>query len=98
LKDNKFQRWKIGETLNLGFNPHPLWLYLNVKNRSDAPEKYWWDLYSHADSVFVYQKENNIWVIKDTLSYGKPIGKRDIKVRFLVSEFLFQPGENKELL
>src|SRR5690554_1686864 len=98
LQADKFHRWELGETLNLGLNPYPLWLYMRVKNTSPLSEKYWWNVYSHADTVYVYEKNESEWQIKDTMAYAEPLANRNVKVRFMASEFVFEPGEYKEIL
>jgi hypothetical protein len=52
---DKFEHWELYTSLNVGLNPHPLWLHLIVRNEAEDPTRYWWSLYSHADSVIVFR-------------------------------------------
>lgn len=99
-RNDKLKRWELNETLNLGLNPHPLWLYLNVKHLGELPQKYWWNLYSHADAVYVYEKneDGKGWLLYDVLSYDTPLSERTVKTRFLATEFTFNPNEGKVIL
>lgn len=99
-RNGKLQRWELNETLNLGLNPHPLWLRLDVKHIGELPQTYWWNLYSHADSVYVYEKNKHtkVWQLYDVLSYETPLSERTVKTRFLAAEFDFKPNESKVIL
>jgi len=68
-QEHKLHRWELGKTLNLGLNPYPLWLYMRVKNTATLSEKYWWSVYSHADSIYVFEESESGWQIKDTMAY-----------------------------
>lgn len=98
LNELKMQRWELGKTLNMGLNPYPLWLYMRVKNTAEFSEKYWWSIYSHADSIYVFEKSAAEWQIKDTMTYAEPLANRNVKARFMASQFVFEPGEYKEIL
>ncbi len=98
LDIGKFQNWEMYSTLNLGLNPHPLWLHLKVKNISDRKRTYWWSLYSHADSVILYQNINDKWIAIDTSSYSVHALKRSVPVRFLGTSIDLEKGEGASLL
>ncbi|MEQ8365036.1 MAG: 7TM-DISM domain-containing protein [Cyclobacteriaceae bacterium] len=98
LNKGEFQNWEMYATLNLGLNPHPLWLHLKIKNISDRKRTYWWSLYSHADSVILYQNINDNWVAIDTSSYSVHARKRSVPVRFLGTSIDLEKGESASLL
>lgn len=98
LEKKEFDHWELNTTLNLGLNSYPLWLHLRVKNDLPFEQNYWWSFYSHADSVYVYQKENNYWKATDTVAYGTPLAERNVKVRFSATELVLQGGEYREVL
>ncbi|WP_417358016.1 7TM-DISM domain-containing protein [Flavobacterium sp.] len=98
LKNKEFIHWNPETTLNLGLNPHPLWLHLNVKSTVPDLKKYWWGFYTHADTITVYQKSAIGWISTDTLTYGLQLSKRKIKTRFSTAEIILKGYEHKELL
>lgn len=98
LKNRDFKHWKLNTSLNLGLNPYPVWLHLNVKNTDLKSEKYWWGFYSHADTINVFQKSSEGWKSIDTLIYGTPLADRKVKVRFSAIEVLLNGNQSKELM
>lgn len=98
LENGRFAHWKVNSTLNLGLNPYPLWLHFRVKNKGDRAEKYWWAIYSHADTIKVYEKLSSGWTGIDTIGYGTPLSDRKVKVRFSATEIDLGAGEGKELM
>lgn len=98
LEDGRFAHWDANSTLNLGLNPYPLWLHLRVKNTGDRAQRYWWSIYSHADTIKVYEKSTRGWTGIDTIGYGTPLSDRKVKVRFSATEIDLRPVEGKELL
>lgn len=98
LAEAKFIHWPIGTTLNAGLNPKSLWLYLNLKNGQGISKTYWWSLYSHADSVKIFQKTDNHWLLKDSLWFAQPINERKVKTRFLASEIFLESDSSIQLL
>ncbi|WP_417358400.1 ATP-binding protein [Flavobacterium sp.] len=98
LKNNEFKHWNPETTLNLGLNPHPLWLHLNVKSTEPDLKNYWWSFYTHADTITFYQKSVDGWISTDTVAYGLQLSKRKIKTRFSTTEITLKGYEYKELL
>ncbi len=98
LEDKKFRPWKGQTTLNLGLNPHPLWIHLTVKNVDGEAKTYWWSLYSHADTVVYFRKAEGYWQAVDTARFTEPYDARDVRVRFLASSIHLDPGETAELM
>ena len=98
LKQNKFKLWKTTKSLYLGNNPNDLWIHFRVKNISKKEYRYWWSIYSQADTLYVYEKSIDKWHPCDTLYYSKNEADRKIKVRFLATELNFKSDPNKELL
>ncbi|UII33175.1 histidine kinase [Fulvivirga ulvae] len=94
----EFKHWDLNTTLNLGPNPHPLWLHLKVKNISDRRQTYWWSLYSHADSIILYRKVDDFWLPVDTSSFNQPARHRNVPVRFLATRIDLKVGEAASLL
>lgn len=98
LTEKRFSHWPISTTLNAGLNPKPLWLHLTLKNTQALPKTYWWSLYSHADSVKVYELEADKWSLKDSLWFSQPIHERKVRTRFLASEIYLEPDASVSLL
>ncbi|ATL49088.1 hypothetical protein COR50_19000 [Chitinophaga caeni] len=98
LRNGKFKHWTHYSTLNLGLNPKPLWLHLQVKNIALEPGTYWWALYSHADTVEVFEKKHTTWQAIDTILYARRLSDRKIKVRFAATSVHLKPGEHSSLL
>lgn len=98
LDSGQFAHWPIHTTLNLGLNPHPLWIRLIVRNEAPDPDTYWWSLYSHADTVVYFRKSADGWIATDTARFNEPYDSRDVRVRFLSSEVYLKSGETAEML
>lgn len=96
VEKNKFKKWEIDKNLNLGLNPYPLWLHLNVTNSADYTRRYWLSFYTQADSVFVFQKINHEYVCTDTLSYNIAQRERKVDARFLVAPIRLASNESRE--
>lgn len=98
LTNNKFQNWKGKSTLNLGYLKSPLYIHARFTSNSSDKMKYWWSIYSQADSIFVFEKnDKDQFKCIDTLSSLEPFPKRKTRVRFMASELNFEPNETKEL-
>lgn len=83
-------------SLNIGLNPHPLWIALPSKYTGSIPKTYWWSFYTHADSMYVYESDNkNKWVLTDILSFKQHITERTEPNRFLTLLLNYKPGEEK---
>ena len=98
LLDSFFEHWAINSTLNLGLNPYPLWLHLNLKNEYPDPVTYWWSLYSHADTVILYMKNQMVWTAVDTVLFSQMRIDRSAPTRFLAIPIYLNPGESGEFL
>jgi len=97
-REKVFMRWPLHTDLNMGLNPYPLWLHLNLKHISTVKKQYWWSLYNQADSVLVFQKNGyGDFICTDTLSYTRPISQRKVRVRFQAIPLSLAPFENRDL-
>ena len=95
---DQFQHWELYSSLNVGLNPNPIWVRLIVKNEAPDPTRYWYSLYSHADSVMIFKKLSDGWNAIDTVLFITPYNDRKVKVRFSATELNLQPRESAELL
>lgn len=95
---DSFQHWEIYTSLNVGLNPYPLWLHLTIRNDAKDSTRYWWSLYSHADSVVVFRNEISGWIPIDTVLFSTPYAERKVSVRFLATELKLGSEETVELL
>ncbi|GGH06033.1 hypothetical protein FAZ19_04405 [Sphingobacterium alkalisoli] len=94
-----FMHWPLNANLNVGLNPYPLWLHLHVKHTALQKTTYWWSFYNQADTVLVYQKEENgNYVCTDTLSYMLPMARRKTHVRFQAIPLSLDSSENRTIL
>lgn len=86
--------------IDAGLNPHPLWISFSSRYVGQHFNTYWWNFYTHADSLYVYQQTSDItqWKLIDKLSIHKYIDDRKNKVRFLSVSLSYEPGEEKRLL
>ncbi len=99
LSANQFNHWEPFTNLNLGLNPYPLWLHIKVKNTAEETVRYWWSMYSHADSIKLYrQTELENWQLHDAISFLTPIDNKTVKTRFPGSEFKLKANETISLL
>lgn len=93
---SNFKKWETDKNLNLGLNPYPLWLHLNVSNRGNYSRRYWLSLYTQADSIYVFQKVGDEYLCTDTLSYNIAQQERKVDARFLVAPVRLDSNESKE--
>lgn len=98
LSDGGFKHWELNSTLNLGANPHPLWLHLRVKSIYEYPSKFWFSFYTHADTITFFEKNNASWKEYDRLMYATPFEEREIQVRFSTTKVALDSNEYKEFL
>ncbi|RAV27639.1 sensor histidine kinase [Sinomicrobium soli] len=99
LEQGKFRKWPENTTLNIGLNPYPLWLHLEVANTTSEARTYWWSLYNQADSVLVYNRSAaGSFALIDSLSYRTPVARRETAVRFQAIPLHFEGHEHRTLL
>lgn len=94
-----FRRWPLGNRFNMGLNPCPLWLHLNLKNTNTHYQTYWWSFYTSSDTVLAFEKRNGSgWDRTDLRAGPKPFSQRKKQLRFPLSEIGTEAGEPVELL
>ncbi|RYD69228.1 MAG: hypothetical protein EOP53_27545, partial [Sphingobacteriales bacterium] len=93
---SRFRKWELGQNLNLGLNPYPVWLRLNVTNLADYSIRFWLSFYTHADSVWVFQQVNNKFICTDTLSYNIAQNERKVDARFLVAPLRIESKHTRQ--
>lgn len=102
-----YQKYKSGSfkalqqsAIREGLNPYPLWLTFDSKYIGDRDKTFWWNFFTHADSVIIYQWEasKNEWLTKDRLSYNVHSNYRKESIRFLSTEIKYSPNERKSFL
>lgn len=96
LCKDQFHAWGTQKSLNLGLNPYPLWLHLTISSTFDYKKKYWLSFYTQADSIFIFEKKDDLFVCNDTLCYNTAQNQRKVKTRFLASSVYIDAHESKE--
>ena len=91
--NQKFQHWDENKTLNLGKNPYPLWLHLTVKNKSDRFHDYWWAIYTQADTITFYKKENKQFTLYDKIINTTLRNNKKVRTRFPATKISLQPNQ-----
>lgn len=83
---------------NIGLNPYSTWYYLKIENLSETEHNYWWSFYTHADSIYVFRKENHLWKATDTLFRNQLLRERKVKTRALSIPVFLKYREQQEIL